>query len=159
MSAPGRDAQSEIGVNTVRLHRVLVTTPDKIYRAFLTADALAKWLPPYGFTCNVDHLDATIGGTFKMAFTNFTTEDTNSFGGTYLELITNERIHYTDVFDDPNLTGEMHVIVTLRSVSVGTELHVEQSNIPSVIPLEACYLGWQQSLGQLATLVEPDVSN
>jgi uncharacterized protein YndB with AHSA1/START domain len=159
MSDGAEKSKAETGANTVRLHRVLATTPDKIYRAFLRADALAKWLPPYGFTCSVDHLDANTNGTFKMSFTNFTTGDSNSFGGTYLELIPNERIHYTDIFDDPNLPGEMHVVVTLRAVSVGTELNVEQSNIPSVIPLEACYLGWQQSLVQLAMLVEPDITN
>jgi uncharacterized protein YndB with AHSA1/START domain len=159
MSKPVIGNRPGLNENTVRLHRVFATTPDKIYRAFLTADALAKWLPPYGFTCTVDHLDATKDGTFKMKFTNFTTGDGNSFGGAYLELVPNERIHYTDIFDDPNLPGEMHVIVTLRSVSVGTEIHIEQSNIPAVIPLEACYLGWQQSLAQLATLVEPDISN
>jgi uncharacterized protein YndB with AHSA1/START domain len=159
MSDDRNDAQADSSENTVRLHRVLATTPEKVYRAFLNADALAKWLPPYGFTCNVDHLDPTVNGTFKMSFTNFTTGDSNAFGGTYLELVPNERIHYTDVFDDPNLTGEMHVVVMLRDVSVGTEMHVEQTNIPSVIPLEACYLGWQQSLVQLAMLVEPDISN
>jgi uncharacterized protein YndB with AHSA1/START domain len=159
MSDDRNDAQTDSSENTVRLHRVLTTTPEKVYRAFLNAGALAKWLPPYGFTCSVDHLDATVNGTFKMSFTNFTTGDSNAFGGTYLELVPNERIHYTDVFDDPNLPGEMHVVVMLRGVSVGTEIHVEQTNIPSVIPLEACYLGWQQSLVQLAMLVEPDISN
>jgi uncharacterized protein YndB with AHSA1/START domain len=148
----------DVSSNTVHLHRILATTPEKIYRAFLTADALAKWLPPFGFSCHVDHLDATVGGTFKMSFTNFTTGSANSFGGSYLELVPNERLHYTDVFDDPNMPGEMHVVVTMQPVMVGTELRIEQSNIPSMIPLEACYLGWQQSLTQLAMLVEPDIS-
>ena len=143
--------------NTVRLHRVLAAQPEKLYRAFLDAEAMAKWLPPYGFTAKVHHLDAKVGGTFKMSFTNFTTAKSHSFGGEYLELVPHERIRYTDVFDDPNLPGEMRVTVTLKKVSVGTELHIEQSGIPHVIPLEACYLGWQQSLAQLALVVEPDI--
>ena len=143
--------------NTVRLHRVLAAQPEKLYRAFLDAEAMAKWLPPYGFTAKVHHLDAKVGGTFKMSFTNFTTAKSHSFGGEYLELVPHERIRYTDVFDDPNLPGEMRVTVTLKKVSVGTELHIEQSGIPDVIPLEACYLGWQQSLAQLALVVEPDI--
>jgi len=142
---------------TVKLHRVLACKPEKLYRAFLNAEALAKWLPPYGFTCKVDHLDAKVGGTFHMAFTNFTTQNSHSFGGEYLELVPNERLRYTDRFDDPNLPGEMHVTVQLKAVSVGTEIHIEQSGIPAVIPAEACYLGWQQSLAQLALVVEPDI--
>ncbi len=143
--------------NTVRLHRVLATKPEKIYRAFLEAGALAKWLPPKGFTATIMHMDAKVGGTFKMSFTNFTTGSSQSFGGEYLELQPHTRIVYTDKFDDPNLPGHMRVTVTLRKVSVGTELDIEQTGIPSVIPLEACYLGWQQSLVQLAMLVEPDI--
>ena len=150
---------STASANTVRLHRVLATKPEKVYRAFLDADAIAKWLPPYGFTCKVRHLDPKVGGTFKMSFTNFTTEKSHAFGGEYLELKPNERLVYTDTFDDPNLPGEMRVTVTLTKVLVGTELHIEQAGIPSVIPLEACYLGWQQSLAQLAKIVEPDIPN
>ena len=142
---------------TVRLHRVLATRPEKVYRAFLTADALAKWLPPNGFTCKVDHLEAKVGGTFRMAFTNFTTGNGHAFGGEYLELIPNERICYTDRFDDPKLPGTMTVTVQLRPVVVGTEIHIEQAGIPAAIPVEACYLGWQQSLAQLAQLVEPEI--
>lgn len=143
--------------NTVRLHRVLAAKPEKVYRAFLDADAMARWLPPNGFTAKVHHMDAKVGGTFKMSFTNFTTQKAHSFGGEYLELVPHERIRYTDVFDDPNLPGEMRVTVTLKRVSVGTEMHIEQAGIPHVIPLEACYLGWQQSLAQLAKLVEPEI--
>ena len=143
--------------NTVRLHRVLAAKPERIYRAFLDADAMAKWLPPYGFTAKIHHMDAKVGGTFKMSFTNFTTAKSHSFGGEYLELLAYERIRYTDRFDDANLPGEMRVTVTLKKVSVGTELHIEQAGIPHVIPLEACYLGWQQSLAQLALLVEPEI--
>lgn len=142
---------------TVRLHRVLATTPDKVYRAFLEPDAAAKWLPPNGFACTVHHLEARVGGTHKMSFRNFTTGDSHSFGGTYLELVPNERIRYTDTFDDPNLPGELNVTVTLRKVMVGTELNVVQEGIPDVIPVEMCYLGWQQSLDNLAQLVEPDI--
>jgi uncharacterized protein YndB with AHSA1/START domain len=142
---------------TVRLHRVFSAKPEKIYRAFTDADAMAKWLPPYGFTCRVHHLDAKVGGTFRMSFTNFTTGNSHSFGGEYVELVPHERIRYTDVFDDPNLPGTMHVTVKLKAVSVGTEVHIEQSGIPSLIPTEACYLGWQQSLVQLARVVEPDI--
>ena len=144
--------------NTVRLHRVFATKPEKVYRAFLEADATAKWLPPYGFTCKVDHMDPKVGGKFRMSFTNFTTGKAHSFGGEYLELIPNERIRYTDSFDDPNLPGTMYVTIALKSVSVGTEVNIEQSGIPAVIPVEACYLGWQQSLAQLAKLVEPDIA-
>jgi uncharacterized protein YndB with AHSA1/START domain len=143
--------------NTVRLHRVLAAKPEKVYRAFLDADALARWLPPYGFTGKVHHMDAKVGGGHKMSFTNFTTGNSHSFGGEYLELIPNERIRYTDRFNDPNLPGTLHVTVTLREVSVGTELHIEQTGIPAAIPVEACYLGWQQSLLQLAQLVEPNI--
>ncbi|WBT39552.1 SRPBCC family protein [Hyphomicrobium sp. DMF-1] len=142
---------------TVRLHRVLAAKPEKVYRAFLDADAMAKWLPPYGFTCNVHHMDAKVGGTFQMSFKNFTTDKSHSFGGEYLELVPRELIRYTDRFDDPNLPGLMSVTVRLKAVSVGTDINIEQSGIPSVIPPEACYLGWQQSLMQLAKLVEPDI--
>lgn len=145
--------------NTVRLHRVLATKPEKVYRAFLDGDAMAKWLPPYGFAAKVDHMEGKVGGTFRMSFTNFTTQKSHAFGGEYLELIPHERIVYTDKFDDPNLPGEMRVTVTLKAVSVGTEIHIEQAGIPSLIPVEACYLGWQQSLAQLAKLVEPDIPN
>jgi len=143
--------------NTVRLHRVLATKPEKVFRAFLDAEAMAKWLPPYGFTCKVHHLEAKVGGTFRMSFTNFTTNSGHSFGGEYLEIVPNERIRYTDRFDDPNLHGLIEVTVTLKAVSVGTEINIEQTNLPTVIPVEACYLGWQQSLAQLALLVEPDI--
>jgi uncharacterized protein YndB with AHSA1/START domain len=144
--------------NTVRLHRVLATTPEKVYRAFLEADATAKWLPPDGFTCTVHHLEAKVGGTHKMSFRNFTTGHGHSFGGEYLELVPNQRLVYTDKFDDPNLPGEMRVTITLKKVSVGTELSVVQEGVPDVIPVEACYLGWQRSLANLATLVEPDIN-
>jgi uncharacterized protein YndB with AHSA1/START domain len=143
--------------NTVRLHRVLRTTPEKVYRAFLDPDAMAKWLPPHGFTCRVSHMDARVGGGFKMSFTNFSTGNGHSFGGEYLELVPHERLRYTDRFDDPNLPGEILETVTLKPVSCGTELNVEQSGLPDVIPVEACYLGWQESLGQLAALVEPEI--
>ena len=143
--------------NTVRLHRVLAAKPDKVYRAFLDADAMARWLPPNGFTAKVHHFDAKVGGTFRMSFTNFTTGNSIAFGGEYLELVPHERIGYTDKFDDPNLAGEMRVTIVLRPVSVGTEITIEQAGIPSVIPLEACYLGWQQSLIHLAQLVEPNI--
>ena len=142
---------------TVRLHRVLRATPEKVYKAFLDADALAKWLPPYGFACKVHELDARTGGTFKMSFTNFTTGNSHSFGGTYLELVPFERIRYNDKFDDPNLPGEMQVTVALTQVSCGTDISIVQEGIPSVIPVEMCYLGWQESLEQLARLVEPDI--
>jgi uncharacterized protein YndB with AHSA1/START domain len=143
--------------NTVRLHRVFAAKPEKVYRAFLDADAMARWLPPNGFTAKVHHMDAKVGGTFKMSFTNFTTGNGHTFGGEYLELVPNERLRYTDRFDDPNLPGEIMVTVTLKAVSVGTEVHIEQSGLPSVIPVEACYLGWQQSLIHLAMLVEPEI--
>jgi uncharacterized protein YndB with AHSA1/START domain len=143
--------------NTVRLHRVLATKPEKVFRAFLDEEAMAKWLPPYGFTCKVHHFEPKVGGTFRMSFTNFTTNAGHSFGGEYLEIVPNERIRYTDRFDDPNLPGVIEVTVTLKAVSVGTEINIEQANVPTVIPVEACYLGWQQSLAQLALLVEPDI--
>jgi len=141
--------------NTVRLHRVLRAAPDRLYRAFLDGGAMAKWLPPYGFTCQVHHLDARVGGTYKMSFVNFSTGNGHSFGGEYRELVPNERLRYTDKFDDPNLPGEMETTVVLRAVSCGTELSITQTGIPEAIPAEMCYLGWQESLAQLATLVEP----
>lgn len=142
---------------TVRLHRVMATTPEKLFRAFTDADAMGKWLPPYGFTASVHHLDAMVGGTFRMSFTNFTNGKAHSFGGEYLELVPAERIRYTDRFDDPALPGEMTVTVRLKAVSVGTEIDIVQEGIPPLIPVEACYLGWQQSLAQLERLVEPDI--
>ncbi len=142
---------------TVRLHRVLKTTPEKLYRAFTDPAAMAKWLPPYGFTCTVHAMDARVGGRFRMSFQNFTTGHGHAFGGEYLELVPHERLRYTDTFDDPNLPGTMEVTVTLRPVVCGTELSVVQSGIPAAIPVEMCYLGWQESLAQLATLVEPDI--
>lgn len=143
---------------TVRLHRVLTTSPEKVYRAFVEGDALAKWLPPNGFTCTVHQFEAKVGGTFKMSFRNFTTGDSHSFGGEYLELVPGERLRYTDRFDDPNLPGEIQVTVTLKKVSVGTEIDITQTGIPDVIPVEACYLGWQESLRNLAKLVEPEIN-
>jgi uncharacterized protein YndB with AHSA1/START domain len=143
--------------NTVRLHRVLTTRPEKVYRAFLEADARAKWLPPNGFACTVHHLESKVGGTFKMSFRSFTTGSGHSFGGEFVELIPNERLRYTDIFDDPNLPGEIQVTVTLKTVSLGTEINIVQEGLPDVIPLEACYLGWQQSLRNLARLVEPEI--
>ena len=140
---------------TIRLHRVIATKPEKVY--FLDAEAMAKWLPPSGFTCKVDHMNAKLGGTFKMSFKNFTTGNSHSFGGEYLELVPHERIRYTDQFDDPNLPGIMEVTVILKAVSVGTEINIEQAGVPTIIPLEACYLGWQQSLRQLSELVEPEI--
>ncbi len=142
---------------TVRLHRVLSTTPEKICRAFLEPDAMAKWLPPNGFACTMHHMDAKVGGTFKASFRNFTTGQSHSFGGEYVELVAHERLRYTDKFDDPNLSGAMTVTVTLKKVVVGTELNVVQEGIPDAIPVEMCYLGWQQSLENLAKLVEPDI--
>ena len=144
--------------HTVRLHRVMGTKPEKIYRAFLEADALAKWLPPNGFTCTVHELDAKVGGRFRMSFRNFTTGQSQSFGGEYLEFQPNERLVYTDKFDDPNLPGQIQVTVTLKNVSCGTELHIVQEGLPDVIPPEACYLGWQESLRNLARLVEPEIN-
>ena len=142
---------------TVRLHRILRTRPEKVYRAFLEADAMAKWIPPFGFTCKVQHMDARVGGTFKMSFHNFSTGNGHSFGGEYRELVPNELIRYTDKFDDPNLPGEIQVTVSLRQVSCGTELNIVQEGIPAMIPVEMCYLGWQESLVQLAQLVEPEI--
>ena len=143
--------------NTIRLHRVLRATPERIYRAFLDADAMAKWLPPNGFTGKVHHMDAKVGGTFRMSFTNFTTGKSHSFGGKYLELVPHERLRYTDTFDDPNLSGEMRVTVTLKPVSCGTDLNIEQECVPAVIPTETCYLGWQESLVLLGKLVEAEI--
>lgn len=142
---------------TVKLHRVLRAPPERVYRAFLDSEAMAKWIPPYGFTCKVHHLDAKVGGTFRMSFTNFTSANAHAFGGEYLELVPNERIRYTDKFDDPNLPGEMQVTVVLTSVSCGTAINIVQEGIPAMIPVEMCYLGWQESLAQLATLVEPEI--
>ena len=143
--------------NTIRLHRVLRAAPERIYRAFLDADAMAKWLPPNGFTAKVHHMDARVGGTHRMSFTNFNTGKSHSFGGTYLELTPHERIRYTDKFDDPNLPGEMQTTITLKNVSVGTEVSIVQEGVPAVIPAEACYLGWQESLTLLAKLVEAEI--
>jgi uncharacterized protein YndB with AHSA1/START domain len=143
--------------NTIRLHRVLQAPPERVYRAFLDANAMVKWLPPTGFTGQVHHLDAKVGGTYSMSFTNFTTEKSHSFGGEYLELTPNERIRHTDRFDDPNLPGEMQTTITLKQVSVGTELNIVQEGVPAVIPAEACYLGWQESLTLLAKLVEAEI--
>ena len=142
---------------TVRLHRVLRTSPTKVYRAFTEAGALAKWLPPFGFTCTAHHLDAQAGGTFKLSFHNFSSGNAHSFGGEYLELAPNERIRYTDKFDDPNLPGVIEVTVSLTPVLCGTDVAITQSGIPDAIPLEMCYLGWQESLVQLANLVEPNI--
>ena len=143
--------------NTVQLHRVLRSTPDRVYRAFLDPDAMSKWLPPNGFTGKVHQIDARVGGTYRMSFTNFTSGKSHSFGGEYLELVPNERIRHTDKFDDPNLPGEMTVTITLKKVLVGTELKVVQDGIPDVIPAEACVLGWQESLTLLAKLVEAEI--
>lgn len=142
---------------TVRLHRVLRAPPERVYRAFLDADAMAKWLPPYGFSCKVHHMDARVGGNFKMSFTNFSTGHGHSFGGEYRELVPAEKIRYTDKFDDPNLPGEMQTTVILKQVSCGTDLSIVQEGVPQAIPIEMCYLGWQESLAQLATLVEPSI--
>ena len=143
--------------NTVRLHRVLKAPPDKVYRAFLDPAAMAKWISPFGFTSTVHHMDPKVGGTFRMSFTNFTTGKSHSFGGEYLELVPNEKLHYTDKFDDPNLPGVLKVTVLLKKVMVGTEVNITQEGIPDVIPVEMCYLGWQESLIQLAMLVEPNI--
>ncbi|WP_442578233.1 SRPBCC family protein [Mesorhizobium sp. ASY16-5R] len=143
--------------STIRLHRVLATSPDKVFRAFTEADALAKWLPPNGFLCTVHHLEAKVGGAHKMSFRNFTTGNSHSFGGKYLELVPGERLRYTDRFDDPNLPGEMTVTVLLKKVSVGTEIEITQEGVPDLIPPDACYLGWQESLRNLAKVVEPDI--
>ncbi|MGE0224057.1 MAG: SRPBCC family protein [Acetobacteraceae bacterium] len=144
--------------NTVHLHRVVAASPEKVYRAFLEADALAKWLPPNGFVCTVHHQEPKVGGTFRMSFRNFTTGNSHAFGGEYLELIPGERLRYTDRFDDPAMPGEMDVTVDLTKVSVGTELRIVQDGVPDVIPVEACYLGWQESLRNLARLVEPEIN-
>ena len=142
---------------TVRLHRVLRAKPEKVYRAFLEPAAMSKWLPPYGFSCEVHHMDARVGGTFRMTFNNFSSGHGHSFGGEYLELVPSELLRYTDRFEDPNLPGTLHVTVRLKPVLVGTEIAIEQTGIPDIIPLEMCYLGWQESLAQLATLVEPEI--
>jgi uncharacterized protein YndB with AHSA1/START domain len=145
--------------HTIKLHRVLRCTPEKVYKAFLDPDAMSKWLPPNGFTGKVHHLNAEVGGTYKMSFTNFATGESQSFGGEYLELVPNERIRHTDVFDDPNLPGKMEVTITMRSVAVGTDLNIVQEGVPEVIPPEACYLGWYESLTLLSLLVEADIPN
>ncbi|MBB4303427.1 uncharacterized protein YndB with AHSA1/START domain [Rhodobium orientis] len=144
--------------NTVRLHRVIAAKPEKVYRAFLEPDAVASWLPPYGFLCTVHELDAEVGGKHRMSFRNFTTGDSHSFGGEYKELVPGERLVYTDRFDDPNLPGEMTVTVALKVVSVGTDISIVQEGVPDLIPLEGCYLGWQDSLRKLAKLVEPEIN-
>ena len=146
-----------MSTNTIRLHRVLRASPEKVYKAFLDGDAMAKWLPPNGFTGKVHHLDAQVGGTYKMSFTNFSTGKSHSFGGTFLELTPHQLIRYTDKFDDPNLPGEIQTTIELKQVSVGTDLNVEQTGVPGVIPAEACYLGWQDSLVLLAKLVEAEI--
>lgn len=145
--------------NTVRLHRVLATRPDKVYRAFLEPDALAKWLPPNGFTCTVHTLEPRVGGSFRMSFRNFTTGSGNSFGGKYLELVPGELVRYTDRFEDPNLPGEIRVTVTLRKAALGTDVTIVQEGLPDAIPVEACYLGWQESLRNLSRLVEPEIKD
>ncbi len=145
--------------HTIRLHRVVRATPEKVYKAFLDADAMTKWLPPHGFTAKMHHCEPKVGGTFRMSFTNFTTGNSHSFGGSYLELVPHERLRYTDKFEDPNLPGEIAVTVNLKKVLCGTELNIEQAGVPAVIPAEMCYLGWQESLEQLAKLVEPDIPN
>ena len=146
-----------MATGTVRLHRVLRSTPERVYRAFLEPEAMAKWLPPYGFTCTVHHMDARVGGTYRMSFKNFSTGNGHSFGGEYRELIPNERIVYTDKFEDPNMPDEMVTTITLKQVECGTELNVTQEGIPEAIPVEMCYLGWQESLEQLAKLVDPEI--
>lgn len=148
-----------MSTNTIRLHRVLRSTPEKVYRAFLDRGAMSKWLPPAGFTATVHHADPKVGGTYKMSFTNFGSGQSHSFGGTYLELVPNERLRYSDKFDDPNLPGEIMVTITLKKVSCGTDLSIVQEGVPAVIPAEMCYLGWQDSLNQLAMLVEPEIPN
>ena len=144
--------------HTIRLHRVLRSTPERVYRAFLDADAMCKWLPPNGFTGKIHHMNATVGGGFRMSFTNFTTGQGHSFGGEYLELVPAEKIRYTDKFDDPSLPGVMQTTAVLKAVSCGTEIHIVQEGLPEGIPLEMCYLGWQESLEQLARLVEPEIA-
>jgi uncharacterized protein YndB with AHSA1/START domain len=157
MSKSKKTTETQATSNSVRLHRVLRASPEKIYRAFLEADALAKWLPPNGFTCKVHNLDAKVGGRFQMSFTNFSNGQSHSFGGTYHELVRHERIRYSDKFDNPNLPGEMQTTITLKKVFCGTELNVVQEGIPSAIPAEACYLGWQESLTLLSMLVEAEI--
>jgi len=144
--------------STIHLHRVLATKPEKVYRAFVEADALAKWLPPNGFTCTVHEFEGKVGGAYKMSFRNFTTGDSHAFGGEFVELVPGERLRYTDRFDDPNLPGQIEVTVILKKVSVGTEINITQAGIPDAIPAEACYLGWQESLRNLAKLVEPEIN-
>ena len=146
-----------MSTNTIRLHRVLRAPPERVYRAFLEPDALAKWLPPNGFTCKVHHMDAKVGGSHKMSFTNFTTGKSHSFGGTYVELVPNEKIRYTDKFDDPNLPGQMQATISFKNVACGTELNIVQEGVPAIIPAEMCYLGWQESLALLAKLVEAEI--
>lgn len=146
-----------MSTHTIRLHRVVRSTPEKVYRAFVDGDAMSKWLPPHGFTGKVHQIDARVGGTYKMSFANFTTGKSLSFGGKFLELVPHERLHYTDNFDDPNLPGEIHVTVVLKKVSCGTDVNIVQEGVPGVIPAEACYLGWQESLDQLTKLVEPEI--
>ena len=148
-----------MSTSTIRLHRVLRAKPEKLYRAFLDADAMARWLPPYGFLAKVHHLEPKVGGTFRMSFINFTTGNGHSFGGEFLELVPNERLRYTDKFDDPNLPGVMTVTVALNAVSCGTDISIVQEGVPAIIPAEMCYLGWQESLAQLANLVEPEIPN
>lgn len=143
--------------NSVKLHRILAASPEKVFKAFTDADAMAAWLPPYGFVCKVHSLDAKVGGSYKMSFTNFSTSSSHSFGGEYLEIVPNQSLKYTDTFDDPNLTGEMITTVQLTTVSCGTELHITQTGIPDMIPSEMCYLGWQESLDKLKRLVEPNI--
>ena len=145
--------------NTIKLHRVLRSTPEKIYRAFLEPDALSKWIPPNGFTCKVHHMDAKVGGTYRASFTNFSTSKAHSFGGTYRELVPGKKLRYTDKFEDPNMSGEIEVTIILKKVLCGTEVAITQAGIPAVIPPEMCYLGWQESLEQLARLVEPEIPN
>lgn len=152
-----QDGLTAMATNTVKLHRVLRATPERVYRAFLDADAMCKWLPPHGFTGKVHHIEAKVGGTYKMSFTNFSTGHSHAFGGKYLELVPNERIRHTDQFDDPNLPGEMQTTISIKQVSCGIELSIVQEGIPAVIPAEACYLGWQESLVLLAQLVEAEI--
>ena len=146
-----------MSTGTIRLHRVLRAPPERVYRAFLEADAMARWIPPYGFSCSVEHMDAKVGGTFRMSFTQFASGNTHSFGGSYLELVPFEKISYTDKFDDPHLPGELMVTVTLQKLSCGTDLSIVQEGIPELVPVEMCYLGWQESLAQLARLVEAEI--
>jgi uncharacterized protein YndB with AHSA1/START domain len=148
---------SDMETNTIKLHRVFKTTPEKVYKAFLDPAAMCKWLPPNGFTGTVDHVDARVGGTYRMSFTNFGSGSSHSFGGVYLELVPNEKIVHTDKFDDPNLAGEMKTTITFKKVMVGTEINITQEGVPAVIPAEACHLGWQESLNLLALLVEADI--